>query len=136
MVHCPKCNEMIGETKSVCPMCHHAFTDQEITYMQNEKNSYDVKIMDEQRARIATFAKKRRFLGGILLLLLLGLPVLSLFFMNNVTLLIILLVIYFAGGVGVIIFGIMSGAFRCPHCDSILFRNYGSYCHTCGKPLE
>ena len=135
MVHCPKCNEMIGETKSVCPMCHHVFTDQEMADMKNEKNSYDVKIMDEQRARIVTFAKKRRLFGRILLVLLLGLPVLSLFFMNNVTILIILVVLYCAGGVGVIIGGIASGAFRCPHCDSILFRNYGSYCHSCGKLL-
>ena len=136
MVHCPKCNEMIGESKSACPMCHHVFTDQEITDMKNEKNSYDVKIMEEQRARIVSFAKKRRFWGGVLLLILLGLPVLSLFFLHNIIFLIILLFLFFVGGVGVIIFGIVSGAFRCPHCDAILFRDYGSYCHTCGKPLE
>ena len=48
------------------------FTDQEITDMKNEKNSYDVKIMEEQRARIVSFAKKRRFWGGVLLLILLN----------------------------------------------------------------
>ena len=31
MVHCPKCNEVIGEKKSICPLCHHVFTDQELT---------------------------------------------------------------------------------------------------------
>lgn len=136
MVHCPKCNEMIGETKSICPICHHVFTDQEMSDMKNEKNSYDVKIMDEKRARIMTFAKKRRFYGGVLVSILLGLPILSLLFLKYITILIIIIVVYCVGGVGVIIGGIASGAFRCPHCDSILFRNYGSYCHTCGKPLE
>ncbi|MBR6256780.1 MAG: hypothetical protein IKR23_05305 [Lachnospiraceae bacterium] len=136
MVHCPKCNEIIGEKKSICPVCHHVFTDQELKDMENERNSYDVKLMDDRRARIAAFAKKRRSLAGIMMVILLGFPVLSLFFMHNAIVLIILLVSYFVGSLGVIIVGISSGAFRCPHCDSILFRNYGSYCHTCGKPLE
>ena len=135
MVHCPKCNEMIGERKSICPMCHHVFTDREMTDMENEKDSYDVRLMDGHRARMAAFVKKRRFWGRILFILLLGFPVLPLFLMHNVTLLIVMLVLYCAGSVGVIIAGIASGAFRCPHCDSILFRNYGPYCHSCGKSL-
>ena len=71
MVHCPKCNEIIGEKKSICPVCHHVFTDQEL------------KVMDDRRARIAAFAKKRRSLAGIMMVILLGFPVLSLFFMHN-----------------------------------------------------
>ena len=135
MVHCPKCNEIIGENKSICPICHHVFTEQELTDMENEKNSFDVKLMDEQRTRIVTFARKRRIWAGVLMGILFGFPVLSLFFMGNATVLIILLVGFIVGEVGVIIGGIASGAFRCPHCDSILFRNYGSYCHSCGKLL-
>lgn len=133
MIHCPKCNESIGENKSICPMCHHVFTEQELADIKNEIDNQDVKYMSEQRAKIEMFARKRRFLGGILLLIIFGIPILSLFFLGNKTVLILLLIAFVGGEIGVIIAGIVSGAFRCPHCNSILFRNYGTHCHSCGK---
>ena len=134
MKSCPNCKELIGDELTSCPICKTVFTEEQIKAAKEEAWAKEVEARNRENQRLAAFRKKRTIMtymmfGGIFTLLFS-----PLFIVNKVVgiILIALFVILLFGGV---IFGLVSGAAFCPHCGSLLFRNHGDYCHSCGKQI-
>ncbi len=134
MQKCPRCNEIIGDELTVCPMCKTEFTEEHIKKMKAEKESAEVQAMIREKMMIQDFTKKRYIMGGMLIA---SLPVafLSLFTLGHPIVSWIIFGLFIVLLIGGIIFGAVSGAMFCPHCGRILFRNYGPHCAGCGKRI-
>ena len=135
---CPKCKESVGEELKVCPFCNYRFTaeDDEILKKEKEELEHGVsKQLEELRAKRA----KMRVIYFLVMMLAIFVP----FLLGGALAMIMNIFDIFkysaiAGivlGTAVLIAGILNGAFRCPYCDRVLFRNYGKYCSHCGKQL-
>ena len=135
---CPKCRESIGETLQVCPLCNYQFTKEDNIRFFKEKEELEygeAKYLEDLRA-------KRAKMRVIYSLVMMGLYILPMIiggtisiFTENVNFYVVFAVIGLVSGFAVMITGIVNGAFRCPFCDRILFRNYGKHCTHCGKQL-
>lgn len=134
MKNCPRCNELIGDSTSRCPMCKAVFTEDELREMREqeyrEKSEQAARIADELKA----FNQNRKimvtmFLGGIFVPFFLVCIVGTMLAINIAVILFGVLV------VGSLVFGFVTKAVFCPHCGRMLFRNWGDYCQNCGKRL-
>ena len=134
MKNCPNCKELIGDELTSCPICKTVFNEEQIKAAKEEAWAKEVEARNRETQRLISFRKKRTIMtymmfGGIFTLLFS-----PLFIVNKVVgiILIALFVILLFGGV---IFGLVSGAAFCPHCHTILFRNHGDFCQSCGKRI-
>ena len=135
---CPKCKESIGDELEVCPFCKYQFSKEEIERVKKEKQEAEdraARNIEEKRAKRA----KMRVIFSVVMMCfyIIPFPIGGLLakFTGELAFLIIFA---YAGaflGTAVMIAGIIGGAFRCPYCESILFKNYGKHCVNCGKQL-
>lgn len=138
MKTCPKCNEFIGDTPEICPICKYQFTDADKALFLKEKNERE----DEERIQFEIMRAKRAKMRIILVIIALSALFIG-FFLGGIIAKATGNIGYFATlatagmvtEIIVLITGILNGAFRCPYCDTVLFRNYGKYCMHCGKKL-
>ncbi len=135
---CPKCKEAIGDSHQECPLCNYVFTKEDNERFEKERHELEcaaAKEMEEKRAsrarkRVIYFLVMMSFyffpfvIGGSLSA-----------FSKNMTFITVFATVGMAIGTGVMIAGIIGGAFRCPYCERILFKNYGNHCMYCGKLL-
>ena len=139
IVHCPKCKNPIGEGLGSCPECRAVFTSAETEVMEREKQERMKSVNAEQKKMIEDFRKKRKVFAIVMLILVILVPA-SVFgvwtLTGNIEAGFIALAVMFVIMIGTIAAGIVTGAARCPYCDAILFRQYGTHCHSCGKRLD
>ena len=135
---CPKCRESIGETLQVCPLCNYQFTAEETERFKREKEeseNSEARHLEELRSKRA----KMRVIFSIVMMSFYLLPYMMGSVLASMTGIFNIFIAFAVAGmvIGtlVMITGIISGAFRCPFCDRILFMNYGKHCHHCGKQL-
>ena len=135
---CPKCKEMIGDDLQICPMCKYQFTREEIERFKREKEEAEygeAKQLEELRAKRA----RMRVIYFLVMMCSIFLPFAAggaiASIAHNLNIFVIFSVAGIVLGLAVLITGILNGAFRCPYCDTVLFRNYGKYCSHCGKQL-
>lgn len=139
MVHCPKCSSPIGTDLPACPICHQAFSDADKEAMASETAAEANRIREKQQKAFEDFCRKRSIFGVSLAAAILLLPVVTFIIAKltkSGTAVVITLVLGMLLWAGIIIGGIITGAARCPHCDAILFRQYGPHCHSCGGKLR
>ena len=134
MRNCPNCKELIGDELTSCPICKTVFTTEEIEAARREAREKEIEEKNRETSRLISYRKKRTVItwmlwGGVFTLLFS-----PLFIVNKVVgiIFIALFAVLLFGGV---IFGLISGAAFCPHCKTILFRNHGDYCQSCGKQI-
>ena len=138
IVHCPRCKAPIGEGADSCPECYLVFSEADKRAIVEEKRSRVSSEYRDQQEMLDAFYKKRRvFLRALIIALIMipGVPAVVLATGANLTVLVVAYVITVLFMIGTIVAGIVTGAARCPYCDSILFRQYGTHCHTCGKKI-
>ena len=139
MVHCPKCSSPIGMDLPACSICHKAFSAADRETMASEQAAYEKRVRDAQKHAVQEFRLKRAKFTVILLADIFLSPFVVYAvarLTHSGTAVTVALVISFLLMIGIIIGGIVTGAARCPHCDAILFRQYGPHCHSCGGKLE
>lgn len=135
---CPKCKESIGETLSECPFCKYQFTVEDNEKIKREKEEAELseaRKTEELRAKRA----KMRVIYFIVMMCCYILPYgvggMIASMTKNFNVFVYVTIAAMVSGTAVMIIGIVNGAFRCPYCGSILFRNYGKHCSNCGKQL-
>ena len=135
---CPKCHESVGENLKECPLCKYHFTEEDNAEFKKEKEELErgeAKQIEELRAKRA----KMRVIFFLLMMVSIFAPFalggMLATFTHNLNFFIYFSVSGIVLGTAVLITGILNGAFRCPYCDTVLFRNYGKYCSHCGKQL-
>ena len=135
---CPKCKEAIGETLYECPFCKYQFSKEDIERFKREKEEAELgeaKKLEELRAKRA----KMRVIYFIVMMSFYILPYgvggLIASMTKSFNVFVYAAISAMVLGTAVMIIGIINGAFRCPYCGSLLFRNYGKYCSKCGKQL-
>ncbi|MBO4346537.1 MAG: hypothetical protein J5840_02735 [Lachnospiraceae bacterium] len=138
MKTCPKCNEMIGDNIKICPMCKHEFTMDENSEFVKEKEEREKAEYDHFEAIRAQRAKMRRILS-IIAIASLVVGGISGAILTSITGDMLYVAVLTSAGIAVeiivMIYGIVGGAFRCPYCEGLLYRNYGKHCMHCGKRL-
>ena len=135
---CPRCGGLIGENHTTCPVCSCRFTSEEIEKEKITRQEEEARHLREMQEYVAERAKKRLVmsfigLGFLFGSFLVGGLVASL--TQNVTFVAMGATVGMVLEIATIIVGIVNGAFRCPNCDVILFRNGGRHCMHCGKRL-
>ena len=135
---CPKCKESIGDELAVCPFCKYQFSKEEIERVKKERQEAEdsaARHIEEKRAKRA----KMRVIFSVVMMCFYIIPfpiggaLVSL--TGNLNFIIGFAIAGMIAGTAVMLAGIIGGAFRCPYCESILFKNYGKHCVNCGKQL-
>lgn len=135
MIHCPNCNELLGEQAEYCPHCKKAFSEEfkeELLKKSIESNEARIKrAMDEHRRRLRlsfVFFAIGLFtvIAGSIVIICLGLDLTFLYILP-----VLWLLIYLFG-----IFKFRIGL--CPYCEEPLGRNHFwiEHCPRCGKQLR
>ena len=136
MKRCPKCNELIGDELSTCPLCNYEYSKEELEAEKRAAQNEEYQELLRTNKRVALHRRKR----AIMTWLVLG----SIFLLAPASLLFVWVSKYLSLGIvfaalavliGGIIYGVVSGATSCPHCGSTLFRNHGDHCQSCGKKI-
>jgi transposase-like protein len=138
MINCPKCNELIGEELTRCPMCGYGFTDQDIAAIKKTLSERESKEYQYRKELIEISAKKRRRYGlmyFVSLVLMFAGMILTLTTGNTLWVNILLPVAIIAA-IAIMVVGHLNGTLCCPHCGASLFRNNGKHCSYCGKRLN
>ena len=138
MVQCPKCKEAIGDNLTICPLCRHEFTQAEKGEMAKEIRETEEKLRNAEKEMLLKFNQKRSLLNTLLVIAfisLIAVPFLTYSITKSITGLIIAFAVVCIMFIAVIVTGIVSRAFFCPYCDTLLFRNYGDHCTHCGKKI-
>lgn len=135
---CPKCRESIGDNLKECPFCKYHFTEEENEKLKTEKEELEKGEAREFEIHVAKRAKMRvlfviLMISSVIVPFVLGGMLAS--FMHNFDVFKYLAVSGIVLGIAVLITAILNGAFRCPYCETVLYRNYGRYCSHCGKKL-
>lgn len=138
MVFCPKCVGLIGEEFDTCPLCNYQLTEEDKVNIKRKKEAEEVRRCKEEQ-KFAEKRAKNRILFFILSMSFIfgSLAVAGIVtkITHNIAYFGIIAIVGMVLEAATIIAGIVSGAYRCPYCDAILFRNYGSHCASCGKKL-
>ncbi len=142
MIHCPKCNEVIGDDVHKCPFCRHEITEEERRNIAKEKEMANweatIEAMEEYSRRMRN--------GFLTWLILMGIAIagsLIIVFCGLGTFWVFLLIAL------IIAVGVICAAKwhigDCPYCEmpfysggrhsggDVLFRNY---CPNCGGRLR
>ena len=138
MINCPKCNELIGEELTACPMCGNDFTDKDIAEIKKILSERESKEYQYRKELIETYAKKRRNLG-LIYLICLALIFVGMFLTlstDNVIYVNILAPGGMIAAVSSLIIGHINGTLCCPYCGASLYRNNRKYCSYCGKRIN
>ena len=138
-IHCPKCNDLIGDGLDACPQCGRVFTAEDKSAMKEEKREETRQAVYAERDLLETFWRKRRIsVRAILACFLLWVVITTVVGVvtKNIVLFIVLSCVFAVAMIGTVIWGIARGGLRCPYCDYILFRNYGDHCQKCGKKIQ
>ena len=135
---CPKCKESIGDDIKDCPFCQYHFTQEDFENLKREKQELEEGIARQIEEKRAARAKKRLIYSIVMMCAyilpyVIGASLVSL--TKDLTIFIVVAFVGVAAGTAVLAAGCISGAYRCPYCERILFRNYGKHCVHCGKQL-
>jgi predicted amidophosphoribosyltransferase len=138
MINCPKCNEPIGEDLKVCPICRYEFSEKDMADIRKELADKENKLF-YYRKEIRENAAKKRTRYVCIMLLSLFVPVILGCILTKITknygFISFLAPVGIISELVVMIVAMINGAFRCPFCDGILYRNHGRYCQNCGEKL-
>ena len=139
MKNCPKCNTLMGDNVNICPDCGYEISEEENKRIKLEQQENEYRQQQQEfKEFVEERANKRLIYSAIVFLSAVasvgGAFILSAV-MNNTAGFAISIIIGFVLQMVVIILGVVTGAFRCPYCDTILFKNFGRHCANCGNKL-
>ena len=134
MRNCPRCSELIGDSLSKCPICKAVFTEDELRDMREQENREKAEQAKHIAEELNKFNRNRKIMVAMLLCGIF-IPALLVILVRIKIVMIIALIAFCVLVVGSIVFGFATKAVFCPHCDGLLFRNWGDHCQHCGKRL-
>ena len=138
MKFCRNCGGMMGDNVNTCSVCNYQFTSEDNEKAKREREEYEARQQRQMQEFVAERAKKRLVMSILALSFLIGSILLSglvASITHNVTCYAVGAFVGMVLEIATIITGMVNGAFRCPNCDTILFKNYGRCCMHCGKRL-
>ena len=139
MKTCPKCNELIGDELKTCSICGYEFTKEELDAVKRQQQEAEYAEYVRSKERQVKGAKKRTLFGWLMFASIvapfLAALLLSIFIKVTPVMIVVAVIVAMVCFFTVLIIGMVTGGFSCPHCGRMLYRNHQERCQYCGKKL-
>ncbi|MBO7355609.1 MAG: hypothetical protein ILP17_01205 [Lachnospiraceae bacterium] len=139
MIHCPNCNETIGDDVVICPFCRHEITGDERLQIEQQKREEEREADREESIKAGEFSSLRiiwQFTFIVVTILAAGIYV-ALMSRDHVQAGLVALIAGLVIILGLnVYFLLIKKANSCPHCGKFLWRNLGTQCQWCGRKIR